>query len=73
MYSGQGYASFMQFTPCDLWSILKGRTLWVAGDSQSQASDLCRNAMGSARAGLELLLDMSQWCCHRSAAGPAAC
>ena len=37
MYSEQGYASFMQFTPCDLWSILKGRTLWVSGDSQSQA------------------------------------
>ena len=36
-YSEQGYASFMQFTPCDLWSILKGRTLWVSGDSQSQA------------------------------------
>ena len=37
-FSQQGYASFMQLTPCDLWSLLKGRTLWVSGDSQSQAS-----------------------------------
>jgi hypothetical protein len=30
------YASLLTFTPCDLWLALRGRTLWIAGDSQSQ-------------------------------------
>ena len=25
---------YLQFTPCDLWPFLRGRTLWIIGDSQ---------------------------------------
>ena len=25
---------YLQFTPCQLWPLLKGRTLWIIGDSQ---------------------------------------
>lgn len=30
------FASLFSMLPCDLWSVIKGRTLWLAGDSQSQ-------------------------------------
>ena len=28
----------LQFTPCDLWPLLKGRTLYFSGDSQTQVA-----------------------------------
>ena len=31
-----GYEAMLTMTPCDIWPYLKGRTLWVAGDSISQ-------------------------------------
>ena len=30
----QGFWDYLLFTPCDLWPYLRGRTLWVVGDSQ---------------------------------------
>ena len=30
------FHSILQFTPCDLWPLLKGRTLYFSGDSQTQ-------------------------------------
>lgn len=30
------FASLLPMLPCDLWAALRGRTLWLAGDSQSQ-------------------------------------
>ena len=40
MYTNRGFASFLQLTPCDLWSAFRGRTLFVSGDSQSQVPSL---------------------------------
>ena len=31
---GRGYALALQLTPCDLWPLLRGRTLFLLGDSQ---------------------------------------
>ncbi|KAK9812996.1 hypothetical protein WJX72_006927 [[Myrmecia] bisecta] len=31
-----GYEALLTLTPCDLWKLLKGRTLWMSGDSQTQ-------------------------------------
>lgn len=31
-----GYEAMLTMTPCDLWPLIQGRTLWVAGDSISQ-------------------------------------
>ena len=36
MYTERGFSSFLEFTPCDLWTAFRGRTLFVSGDSQSQ-------------------------------------
>ena len=30
------YASLLTAVPCDTWRLLKGRTLWLVGDSQAQ-------------------------------------
>jgi hypothetical protein len=30
------FASLLSLLPCDLWALIRGRTLWLAGDSQSQ-------------------------------------
>ena len=30
------YESLMTLLPCDVWTALKGRTLWLVGDSQAQ-------------------------------------
>ena len=30
------FYEILQFTPCDLWPLLKGRTLYFSGDSQTQ-------------------------------------
>ena len=35
-YRARGWASILSATPCDLWRFLRGRTLWIMGDSQSQ-------------------------------------
>lgn len=35
-YRAHGWDSILSATPCDLWRFLRGRTLWVMGDSQSQ-------------------------------------
>ena len=34
----QEFYGILQFTPCDLWPLLKGRTLYFSGDSQTQVS-----------------------------------
>ena len=31
-----GYEAMLRMTPCDFWPYLRGRTMWVAGDSISQ-------------------------------------
>ena len=31
-----GYERLLTLTPCDMWPLLQGRTLWVVGDSISQ-------------------------------------
>ena len=31
-------ANLLRFTPCDLWPYLRGRTLWLVGDSITQVS-----------------------------------
>jgi hypothetical protein len=36
--SGSAWAEHMlRLTPCDLWPFLRGRTLWLLGDSIAQA------------------------------------
>lgn len=35
-YRERGWESILAATPCDLWRFLRGRTLWIMGDSQSQ-------------------------------------
>ena len=38
---GAGWArSILDFKPCDLWPQIRGRTVWLAGDSISQVSRL---------------------------------
>ena len=34
-YRARGWESILTATPCDLWRFVRGRTLWVVGDSQS--------------------------------------
>ena len=36
------FYEILQFTPCDLWPLLKGRTLYFSGDSQTQVD--CQHA-----------------------------
>ena len=36
-YLERGFTEILTFTPCDLLSLLKGRTLFFSGDSQTQA------------------------------------
>lgn len=35
-YLDRGFHEILTFTPCDLWNIIKGRTLYFSGDSQTQ-------------------------------------
>ena len=35
-YLQRGFTDILTFTPCDLWPLLKGRTLFFSGDSQTQ-------------------------------------
>lgn len=35
MSNCRGWESILRLTPCDVWERLKGRTLWISGDSQS--------------------------------------
>lgn len=35
-YLQQDFRSLLLLTPCDLWQVLAGRTLWLSGDSQTQ-------------------------------------
>ena len=35
-YLHRGFTDILTFTPCDLWPLLKGRTLFFSGDSQTQ-------------------------------------
>ena len=37
-YLDREFHSILQFTPCDLWPLLKGRTLYFSGDSQTQVT-----------------------------------
>ena len=34
-YRDRKWDSILTATPCDLWRFIRGRTLWVMGDSQS--------------------------------------
>ena len=34
-------ANMLRMTPCDLWPFIKGRTLWVMGDSITQVCNAC--------------------------------
>ena len=36
----EGAREVLQLTPCDLWPYLRGRTLWLVGDSMMQACTL---------------------------------
>ena len=31
----RNFTEYLQFTPCDMWPFLRGRTLWILGDSQA--------------------------------------
>jgi hypothetical protein len=37
-YLDRGFHEILTFTPCDLWPLIKGRTVYFSGDSQTQAS-----------------------------------
>ena len=32
----RNFTEYLQFTPCDMWPFLRGRTLWILGDSQAR-------------------------------------
>ena len=49
------FDSLLRMVPCDLWRALRGRTLWLVGDSQAQV----RRAAGWVDAG-------SRWPAARS-------
>ena len=34
-YRDRGWDSILTATPCDLWRFIRGRALWIVGDSQS--------------------------------------
>ena len=36
-YLARGFTEILTFTPCDMWPLVAGRTLFFAGDSQTQA------------------------------------
>lgn len=41
--SGSQWAlNMLQLTPCDLWPFIQGRTLWLMGDSITQAHTCAR-------------------------------
>ncbi len=35
-YLERGFTDILTFTPCDMWPLLRGRTLFFSGDSQTQ-------------------------------------
>ena len=37
LWLGQNKTSLLTFTPCDLLKLIRGRTVWLSGDSQQQA------------------------------------
>ena len=37
LWLGQNKTSLLTFTPCDLLKLIRGRTVWISGDSQQQA------------------------------------
>ncbi len=36
LWLGQNKTSLLTFTPCDLLRLIRGRTVWLSGDSQQQ-------------------------------------
>lgn len=40
-YLQRGFNDILTFTPCDLWPMLRGRTLYFSGDSQTQVTFFC--------------------------------
>ena len=36
-YLARGVTEILTFTPCDMWPLVAGRTLFFTGDSQTQA------------------------------------
>lgn len=38
LFLDREFYEILQFTPCDLWPLLKGRTLYFSGDSQTQVA-----------------------------------
>ena len=51
LWLSQNKTSLLTFTPCDLLRLIRGRTVWLSGDSQQQA----RWAPGCSRRALVLL------------------
>ena len=37
-----GFRDMLTMTPCDLFSLIRGRTLWLMGDSMMQVQPLAR-------------------------------
>ena len=35
-YLARGFRDILTMSPCDLWPLIVGRTLWFSGDSQTQ-------------------------------------
>ena len=33
----RNFTEYLDFTPCDMWPFLRGRTLWILGDSQARS------------------------------------
>ena len=40
-----GFKEMLTLTPCDIFPLLRGRTLWLMGDSMMQVRPLCRHAL----------------------------
>jgi hypothetical protein len=59
----RGYDLALTFTPCDLWPLIRGRTLWLVGDSQmldffKARPPLPGGGFGCARAAAGIMVDV---------------
>ena len=61
LFLDREFYEILQFTPCDLWPLLKGRTLYFSGDSQTQVAQ----QHGPGVNGL-LTVACSMLCCARA-------
>ncbi|CAL5228742.1 g11927 [Coccomyxa viridis] len=58
------FYEILQFTPCDLWPLLKGRTLYFSGDSQTQ------DFMKAAQCAMYEFTDLGWWELDATGANP---